>query len=161
MDGAWELMAHYLPEGGRAVLEAGAIQSPALSRVERVMLVRVRTMAADDWARLPDSGTAEGLPQRLERAGRQAASMAEFFELAKTRRYTHARLRRLVLWAFLGLQADDRPESPPYLRVLGFNERGQALLKQMKQKATRVICLVLAGLMIGSTVLAAVLSQVF
>ena len=32
---------------------------------------------------------------------------------------------------------------------------------EMKQKATRVICLVLAGLMIGSTVLAAVLSQVF
>ena len=28
---------------------------------------------------------------------------------------------------------------------------------EMKQKATRVICLVLAGLMIGSTVLAAVL----
>ena len=32
---------------------------------------------------------------------------------------------------------------------------------EMKQKATRVICLVLAGLMVGSTVLAAVLSQVF
>lgn len=32
---------------------------------------------------------------------------------------------------------------------------------EMKQKATRIICLVLAGLMVGSTVLAAVLSQVF
>ena len=32
---------------------------------------------------------------------------------------------------------------------------------EMKRKATRVICLVLAGLMVGSTVLAAVLSQVF
>ena len=135
MDGAWELMTHYLPEGGWAVLAEEAIHPPALSRVERAMLVRVRTMAAGDWARLPDSGTAEGLPQRLERAGRQAASMAEFFDLAKTRRYTLARLQRLVLWAFLGLTAEDRPESPLYLRVLGFNERGQALLRQMKQKA--------------------------
>ena len=32
---------------------------------------------------------------------------------------------------------------------------------EMKQKATRIICLVLAGLLVGSTVLAAVLSQVF
>ena len=32
---------------------------------------------------------------------------------------------------------------------------------EMKQQFTRVICLILAGLMIGSVVLAAALSQVF
>lgn len=31
----------------------------------------------------------------------------------------------------------------------------------MKQKMTRIVCLMLAGLMIGSVVLAAALSQVF
>ena len=62
--------------------------------------------------------------------------MAHFLELTKTKRYTHARLRRLVLWAYLGLQADHIPATPPYLRVLGFNRRGQDILKAMKQNAT-------------------------
>ena len=61
--------------------------------------------------------------------------MEEFFDLAKTKRYTHSRLRRLVLWAFLGLTAADVPAAPPYLRVLGFTARGQELLKEMKKKA--------------------------
>jgi hypothetical protein len=55
--------------------------------------------------------------------------------MTKTKRYAHARLRRLVLWAWLGLRECDRPEHPPYIRVLGFNDRGQELLKQMKQTA--------------------------
>ena len=46
-----------------------------------------------------------------------------------------ARLRRMALWAFLGLTAADIPDEPPYLRVLGFNARGREVLKEMKQKA--------------------------
>lgn len=108
---------------------------PTMARAERAVLSRLRTMTADDWAVLPDSGEAEGLPRRLERAGRQAATLEEFFDLAKTKRYAHARLRRLALWAFLGLTAADRPDCPPYLRVLGFNGRGQEVLREMKRRA--------------------------
>ena len=61
--------------------------------------------------------------------------MEEFFDLAKTKRYTHSRLRRLVLWAFLGITAADVPAAPPYIRVLGFNARGQELLREMKGRA--------------------------
>ncbi len=107
-----------------------------LSLVERAMLARLRTMSVEDWAKLPDSGQAEGLPCRLERAAAQATSLEEFFTLAKTKRYTHARLRRLTLWAWLGLTTEDFPAEPLYLRVLGFNDTGRELLKQMKKKAT-------------------------
>lgn len=135
MDGNWDRAEPYLVPGGRALLEGHTVGLPALTQVERAMLARVRTMTAGDWAKLPDSGEAEGLTQRLERAGRQCASMEEFFALAKTKRYTHARLRRLVLWAYLGLTEADRPEHPPYLRVLGFNRRGREVLKEMKGRA--------------------------
>ena len=103
----------------------------SLSHVERAVLARLRTMDASDWAALPDSGAAEGLPDRLVRAARQARSLEEFHSLAKTKRYTHARLRRLALSAFLGLTTD-RPALPPYVRVLGLNGRGQGLLREMK-----------------------------
>ena len=129
-EGRWEGAERYLIPGERAVLESGL---PSLKRVERDMLSRVRTMTAEDWSRLPDAGTAEGLPRRLERSGRACTSLEEFCTLAKTRRYTHARLRRLALWAFLGLEEKDIPPSPPYLRVLGFNGRGRELLKEMKE----------------------------
>ena len=131
--GDMERAESYLVPGGRAVLEGNGL--PALFRVERSILTRLRTMTAEDWARLPDSGAAEGLPQRLEKAGRQCVSLEEFFELAKTKRYTHARLRRLVLWAWLGIAAADVPGKPPYLRVLGMNTRGRMLLREMKETA--------------------------
>lgn len=136
LEGDWELVAHYLPPGGAEILRGGTIALPALSTVERAFLARLRTMTASDWAVLPDSGGAEGLPARLTRAGQQARSMEEFLDLAKTKRYTHARLRRLVLRAWLGLSASSVPPHPPYLRVLGFNATGRALLHEMKKRAT-------------------------
>lgn len=134
--GDWDGAQPWLVPGGRARLEECPDGLADLARVERAMLAKVRTMTAGDWARLPDSGGAEGLPQRLEQAGRRCTSMEEFFELAKTKRYAHARLRRLALWAWLGLTAADIPAAPPYLRVLGFNNRGRELLREMKEKAS-------------------------
>ncbi len=115
--------------------ELPADDPASLRNCERAMLARFRVMSTEDWAALPDSGAAEGLPSRLARAGRTCTSLAEFFELAKTKRYTLARLRRLALWAFLGLSAGDMPDAPPYLRVLGFNGRGRELLREMKARA--------------------------
>ena len=99
------------------------------------LLARLRTMTAEDWAHIPDSGAGEGLPPRLERAGKQCRSLEEFIALAKPKHWTQARMRRLLVWAWLGLTREDRPDQPPYLRVLGFNSRGQAVLKEMKERA--------------------------
>lgn len=132
-DGNWDAAEGYLPEGGRAVLEGRTVTQTGLAQVSRAILARLRTMRAEDWAKLPDSGVAEGLPRRLERAGKICTTVEEFFQLAKTKRYTHARLSRLVLWAYLGLTAADVPAVPPYIRVLGFNERGREVLRQIKE----------------------------
>ena len=114
-----------------------ALGEPAsLTWAERAVLARLRTMGEGDWAALPDSGAAEGLPARLVRTAREARTLEEFYTLAKTKRYTHARLRRLAVGAFLGLKKEDRPTAVPYVRVLGLNERGQGLLKQMKKSCS-------------------------
>ena len=103
-----------------------------MQHIERAVLSRLRTMGEGDWAALPDGGGAEGLPSRLAKAAREAVSLEDFYTRAKTRRYTHARLRRLALAAFLGLRAAERPAAPPYVRVLGLGGRGRALLRRMK-----------------------------
>ena len=103
-----------------------------MQHIERAVLSRLRTMDEGDWAALPDGGGAEGLPSRLAKAAREAVSLEDFYTRAKTRRYPHARLRRLALAAFLGLRAAERPAAPPYVRVLGLGGRGRALLRRMK-----------------------------
>ena len=130
----WAALAPYLPKNGLEVLRAGW-SGPSLERAERGLLARLRTMTAEDWANIPDSGAGEGLPPRLERAGKQCRSLEEFTALAKPKHWTQARMRRLLVWAWLGLTREDRPAQPPYLRVLGFNSRGQAVLKEMKERA--------------------------
>ena len=131
--GEWEAVRPYVPAGNLPLLQSAPLTDPELG--ERAMLACLRKMRAEDWAKLPDAGAGEGLPQRLERAGQRCHSLDDFFAQAKTRRYAMARLRRMALWAFLGLTAADIPDEPPYLRVLGFNARGREVLREMKQKA--------------------------
>lgn len=104
-----------------------------MKRLERALIARLRSMTLEEAEALPDSG--DGLAARLLRAARQTADLDELYALTKTRTYAHARVRRLALRALLGLRKEDILPVPPYIRVLGFNRRGQALLKQMNQTA--------------------------
>ena len=90
-------------------------------------------MTLEEAESLPDSG--DGLAARLLYAARQTAGLDTLYALAKTRTYAHARVRRLALYALLGLRNQDIPAAPPYIRVLGFNRRGQALLREMNRRA--------------------------
>lgn len=121
----------YLTEETLALLEESGLTS--LSYATRAVFARLRTMCPEDFLALPDSG--EGLHHRLYRAALNSQTLEDLYAQVKSRRYAHARIRRLVLWAFLGLKAEDRPTTPPYLRVLGMNKRGQSVLKHMKQSA--------------------------
>ncbi len=104
-----------------------------ISLAERAILARLRQLSPDDLAALPDCG--EGLSNRLYQAILQGTSLEEIISLAKSKRYTHSRLRRILLWAWLGMTAEDRPSAPPYLRVLGINQTGRALLRRMSETA--------------------------
>lgn len=99
----------------------------SLERLERAVLCQLRALPPQAFSALPDMS--EGLDHRLYRAARQAGSLEELYALAKSRRYSHARMRRLVLAAFLGLRAP-LPPLPPYLRVLGMGPRGHKILGQ-------------------------------
>lgn len=100
---------------------------------ERAVLARLRGLEEADFAAL-DQGR-EGLYRRLYGASRSAASVEELLAAAKTKRYPHARLRRMVLWAYLGLRPGELPEKVPCLRVLAANGTGRALLARMRKTA--------------------------
>lgn len=114
--------------------EARLGRAPVLLEIcERAILARLRSMSEADFAAL-DEGR-EGLYHRLYEASRTAAGLEEILESAKTKRYAYARLRRMVLWAWLGMTPKDFPEEIPYLRVLAANETGRELLGRMRKTA--------------------------
>ena len=125
-----------LPPAMRRAYEAEEAEGRApvfRENSERAILARLRSMSAADFAAL-DPGR-EGVWNRLYDAVRSAATLQELLETAKTKRYAMARLRRMVLWAYLGLTPADLPADPPYLRVLAANETGCRLLSRMRRTA--------------------------
>ena len=100
---------------------------------ERAILAQLRRMGEADFLALDAGG--EGLGNRLAAAAREAASLEELLDRAKTKRYAYSRLRRLALWAYLGLRPETLPARVPYLRPLAMNQRGRALLAEARRRA--------------------------
>ncbi len=130
----WQEASPLMPPESIPLLKE--VQHSDFSLCHRAILYALRTMTVEQWSALPDSGEKEGLPMRLYQSTRQATSVDEFLTLAKTKRYTHARLRRMMLWAFLGVTADHPKMPPAYIRVLGTNTTGRTILREMKERAT-------------------------
>ena len=127
-----------LPEAAAEVLRrelAEGRSGASLQHCERAILYRLRQMREEDLA--PYDGCGEGLYRRFCRAVRTTATVEQLLEAAKTKRYTHARLRRLLLWAWLELQ--ETPDDVPYLRVLAAGDTGRKLLRQMRDGGAPVL----------------------
>ena len=98
--------------------------------LETALLSRLRALPPEAFAALPDA--AEGVENRLYRAAREGASLDEILGAAKTKRFAMSRLRRMLWGAALGLRREDASGIPPYLRVLGADAAGRALLARMR-----------------------------
>lgn len=104
-----------------------------MEALERGVLSRLRAMDEAEFAAY-DAGN-EGLYHRFYAASREAVSVGALLDAVKTKRYAYARLRRMLLAMLLGLKPGDAPEHVPYLRVLAMNDRGKALLREMREAA--------------------------
>lgn len=95
---------------------------------ERAMLARLRTMTDAEFEALPYGS--EGLWRKLMKASRAKASLPGIIEEVKSKRYTRSRIDRMILCAFLGISQEMLEAPVPYARVLAFNRRGRALLRE-------------------------------
>ena len=117
--------------------ECAAGRAPVtMANAERAILARLRAMREEDLA--PFDGGGEGLYHRFYDAVQRETTIDGILAAAKSKRYAYARLRRLLLSAFLGLTAE-LPARIPYLRVLACNARGREVLKTMKTTAAAPI----------------------
>lgn len=131
--GEWETL---VPQNALEYYRKAMDKGDALTdfgKFETAVLYKMRTVSAEEIAEAPD--VSEGIENRIMSAAKQASTLEELYSLAKTKRYTHARIRRIVLNTVLGITANDLAKSVPYIRILGFNSRGTEILKAAKEAA--------------------------
>ena len=98
---------------------------------EKAMLAVLRALPDEAFDRMAFEG--EGLSSKVRKACRRENSIDGIIMACKSKRYAYSRLRRTLLWLFLGLSQADMTREIPYVRVLGFNETGRKVLKMAKE----------------------------
>lgn len=126
--GDWE---KFVPDNTAEIYSNSDIAD--MSRMEKAVLYKIRTVTAEELSKVPD--ISEGIENRIISAAKQSVSLEELYSLAKTKRYSHARIRRIVWNCLLGVTAEDLNKSVPYIRIVGFNRRGAELIKASKETA--------------------------
>ncbi len=129
---AGEEIAPYVPDSTVAVLarEQAAGRGPVSGqRLDQAVMARLRMLKKEDFAQIPDGG--QGLGLRLYQAVRSSGDLASALERAGTKSCPTSRLRRVALYACLGIRPEHFQIVPPYARVLAFSPRGRELLRRI------------------------------
>ena len=112
--------------------EASDNKIASLYNLDRAILSKLRCMNPEDFYMIND--VSEGLQNRIYEKIQTATSINQLFDQIKTKRYTHSRIRRIILSAFLEIDSELIKTDPLYIKILGFTKRGQLILSHLKDK---------------------------
>ena len=105
-----------------------------ISNFDRIAIYNLRKMSTEQIANLPD--VSEGLEFAIKKAANSCNTITELINIVNSKRYTKTRLQRIVLYSLLEITKKDIQVSKkvdPYIRVLGFNEKGKYILSEISK----------------------------
>ncbi len=132
MTGHKDTALSYVPTDCANIFKDAPIHSA--DKMENAILAEIIKIPLERLADISD--VSEGMENRIKDAALSSGSLEELFDAVKTKRYTHSRIRRIILSAYLGITDTDRNLSPPYIKILDHNETGQELIREMKKTAS-------------------------
>ena len=103
-----------------------------LSKFEKEIIYTLRKMTMEQIKNLPD--VSEGLEVSIKNAASSCNSLEELINIVKSKRFTQTRIQRIILYALLGIdtkQMETAKKIDPYVRVLGFNQKGKGLISEV------------------------------
>ncbi len=136
------LPCNALEDYKREIYEKNAVFD--INNLFKIITFKLRTMSVEEIAKLSD--ISEGIENKIKKAVAVSNNLDELLINIKSKRYTMSRIRRIICCALNDITADISAISPPYIRVLGFNDRGIELLSKMKDTASLPISTSLASL---------------
>lgn len=98
-----------------------------MQELELAIFTYLRRITIDELLHIRDCDSS--LANRIYNLSKTHSVLDELIDDVSTKRYTKARVRRIILSVFLGLKKDIKPE---YIRVLAFNNKGRTILRQKK-----------------------------
>ena len=105
------------------------------SKFEKIALYNLRLVRLEEIKKLPD--VSEGLEHLIKKAALSCNTVSDFVNIVCSKRYTKTRIKRILLYSLLGITKKDIDISKkvsPYVRVLGFNDKGKSLVSKIKHK---------------------------
>ena len=100
---------------------------------ERALLLKLRETSEEILKETAD--VTEGLENRIFSIAKQHNSIEEILNEIKTKRYTHSRLRRILICTLLGIKNEHYEQNVPYIRILGFTQKGAELVTMISSTA--------------------------
>ncbi len=104
-----------------------------ISHCERAILSALRLMSKDEFS-LFVSDT-NGLDMRIYDSLQTADCIESLYAMAKSKNYTHSRVRREVMNLWLKVRRDYSEGIPPYIKILAVSEKGLSLLSSAKNNS--------------------------
>ncbi len=130
--GDWHQIEKMIPEKALPILKK-ALEDGAVHRQEALDILlreKLRTLSEDGMLQYPNVG--EGLEHRLSRLAPLHVSKKDLLAALKTKRYTQARLNRLLTHFLLDMtQSRLKACAPCSYRLLGFRSGAQAYLSSL------------------------------
>lgn len=107
----------------------------SLAKYEKEIIYTLRKMTVEEIADLPD--VSEGLQFAIKNAANEANNLKDLISNIKSKRYTQTRIQRILLYALLGIDKklmENSRKVVPYVRVLGFTQKGKSLLSEISRR---------------------------
>lgn len=132
------ILQNFMPENSFNILqdclENGHLVKN-ISEFDKLIIFTLRQMSTGEISNLPD--VSEGLEFAIKSAVNQCNTTTELLSIINTKRYTQTRLKRIFLYALLGITKKDMQISKsikPYIRILGFNNKGRELISEISKQ---------------------------
>ncbi len=133
--GKQEQMFTYVPKVCAEIYKSAVKTGQFINaqKVETALLSRLRGMTKEQFSQIRLAG--EGLDNKLYKSVQKCNNLHELYSELKSKRYTHARIRRLVLDSALNYKSD-LPSLVPFVHIAGASGAGLSALREIKKLST-------------------------
>ena len=125
-----EFINKYMPKEAIKILNNSPIAD--IERIDSAIMARLKLLKPKDFKLIPD--ISEGLDRLIYKNIHRSFNFEDLSLLTKSKRYTMARIRRIILSAFLGISDSYFGTEPPYVRLLGFNQNFSKFIPKTSKK---------------------------
>lgn len=124
---------NYVPKTSAKLLETDIKNAllATLGNGDKPMLYSIKS--ADLKSILKISDVSEGLENRILSCAEKSFSVVELLKNIKTKRYTMARIKRILMLIFLKITKGMQNKKIPFIKVIGANKKGLEILKKAKK----------------------------